>query len=219
MGLGFKVESGKWKVESGKWKVESGKARAFHFELSTFHCFLPQISSYDSGMKFSLRTIASKDAAEFWALRFEMLELEPFAYGRDLEDHADSTISDQVDRLESLQNGDCAVGAWLDGELVGSAILRREAGRKFRHKANVFSVYVKPHARGRGIARAMMLEVIARARLLDQVAQLQIGVMSTQIAARAMYDSLGFEAWGCEPQALLIDGVFADHTHMVLHLR
>ena len=111
------------------------------------------------------------------------------------------------------------MGAWLDGELVGSAILRREPGRKFRHKANIFSVYVKPDARGQGVARTLMLEVIARARLLDQVTQLQIGVMSTQIAARAMYDSLGFEAWGFEPEALCIEGVFADHTHMVLNLK
>jgi ribosomal protein S18 acetylase RimI-like enzyme len=176
-------------------------------------------SRYDSGMDVVIRGIEPKDAAEFWALRFEMLELEPFAYGADLEDHADSSIGDQVRKLGALTDGDYAVGAWLDGELVGSAILRREPGRKFLHKANVYSVYVKPHARGQGIARAMMLEVIARSRRLEHITQLNIGVMSTQIAARALYESLGFEVWGFESRALLIDGVFADHTHMVLHLR
>jgi ribosomal protein S18 acetylase RimI-like enzyme len=169
-------------------------------------------------MDVVIRTIETKDAAEFWALRFEMLELEPFAYGADLEDHADSSTNDQIRKLGGLTGGDCAVGAWLDGELVGSAILRREPGRKFTHKANVYSVYVKPHARGQGIARTMMLEVIARARLLPEITQLNIGVMSTQPAARGLYESLGFEAWGCEPRALCIDGVFADETYMVLHL-
>jgi ribosomal protein S18 acetylase RimI-like enzyme len=170
-------------------------------------------------MNVTIRTITPNDASEFWALRFEMLELEPFAYGADLEDHAEGSTSDQVRRLEGLVNGDCAVGAWWDGELVGSAVLRREQGRKFRHKANVFSVYVKAHARGQGIARAIMLEVIARARSLPQVTQLNISVMSTQTAARALYESLGFEAWGCEPRALCIDGVFADETYMVLKLQ
>ncbi len=170
-------------------------------------------------MNFAIRTIEAKDAAEFWALRFEMLELELFAYSADLEDFADTTIGDQVRKLGALTDGDCAVGAWLDGELVGSAILRREPGRKFRHKANVFSVYVKPHVRGQGIAKIMMLEVIVRARLLPQITQLNIGVMSTQAAARALYESLGFEAWGCEPRALCIEGVFADETYMVLNLR
>jgi ribosomal protein S18 acetylase RimI-like enzyme len=169
-------------------------------------------------MDVVIRMITPQDAAEFWALRFEMLELEPFAYGADLEDHADSSTNDQIRKLEGLTGGDCAVGAWLDGELVGSAILRREPGRKFTHKANVFSVYVKPHARGQGIARTMMLEVIARARALPQITQLNIGVMGTQAAARALYESLGFEAWGCEPRALMIDGVFADETFLVLHL-
>jgi ribosomal protein S18 acetylase RimI-like enzyme len=167
----------------------------------------------------TIRTITPKDATEFWALRFEMLELEPFAYGADFEDHADSTTSDQVRKLGALTGGDCAVGAWLDGELVGSAILRREPGRKFTHKANVFSVYVKPHARGQGVARALMLEVIARARLLEQILQLNIGVMSTQTAARSLYESLGFQAWGQEPRALCVEGVFAAETYMVLHLR
>jgi ribosomal protein S18 acetylase RimI-like enzyme len=167
----------------------------------------------------TIRTITPNDASEFWALRFEMLELEPFAYSADLEDHADSSTNDQVRKLGGLTGGDCAVGAWWDGELVGSAILRREPGRKFTHKANVFSVYVKPHARGQGIARAMMLEVIARAKLLPQITQLNIGVMSTQAAARALYESLGFEAWGCEPRALCIEGVFADETYMVLNLK
>jgi ribosomal protein S18 acetylase RimI-like enzyme len=175
--------------------------------------------SYDSGMNFEIRSISPKDAAEFWALRFEMLELEPFAYSADLEDHADSSISDQLRRLEGLTGGDCAVGAWFEGELVGAAVLRCEPGRKFSHKANVFSVYVKPHARGQGIARAIMVEVIARARMLPQVTQLNIGVMSTQTAARALYESLGFQAWGCEPRALRIEGVFADETYMVLNLR
>ena len=170
-------------------------------------------------MNFAIRTIEAKDAAEFWALRFEMLELELFAYSADLEDFADTTVGDQVGRLGSLNDGEFVLGAWLDGELVGSAILRREPGRKFRHKANVFSVYVKPHVRGQGIAKIMMLEVIVRARLLPQITQLNIGVMSTQAAARALYESLGFEAWGCEPRALCIEGVFADETYMVLNLR
>ena len=170
-------------------------------------------------MNFAIRTIETKDAAEFWALRFEMLELEPFAYSADLEDFADTTIGDQVRRLESLNDGEFVLGAWLDDELVGCAILRYESGRKFTHIANIFSVYVKAHARGQGIARAMMLEVIARARLLSQITKLNISVMSTQTAAQAMYESLGFQAWGCEPRAMLIDGVFADETHMALNLQ
>ena len=170
-------------------------------------------------MNFVIRTIEAKDAAEFWALRFEMLELEPFAYSSDLEDFADTTIGDQVSRLESLNDGEFMLGAWLDDELVGSVILRYESGRKFTHVANVFSVYVKTPARGRGIAKAMMLEVIARARLRPQITKLNVSVISTQTVAQHMYESLGFQAWGCEPRAMLIDGVFADETHMVLNLR
>ena len=170
-------------------------------------------------MNFAIRTIEAKDTAEFWALRFEMLELEPFAYSADLEDFADTTVGDQVQRLESLNDGEFVLGAWLEDELVGSVILRRESGRKFTHVANVFSVYVKAPARGRGIAKAMMLEVIARARLRPQITKLNVSVMSTQTVAQHIYESLGFQAWGCEPRAMLIDGVFADETHLVLNLR
>jgi ribosomal protein S18 acetylase RimI-like enzyme len=169
-------------------------------------------------MTFQLRSIGTKDASEFWALRFEMLELEPFAYSADLEEFADTNTADQARKLESLDEGEFVLGAWMDGELVGCAILRYEAGRKFSHIANVFSVYVKAHARGQGIARAMMLEVIARARLLPRIKKLNISVMSTQTAARQMYESLGFQTWGTEPRAMMIEAVFADETHMVLNL-
>jgi hypothetical protein len=103
--------------------------------------------SYDSGMNFEIRSISPKDAAEFWALRFEMLELEPFAYSADLEDHADSSISDQLRRLEGLTGGDCAVGAWFEGELVGAAVLRCEPGRKFSPSTNAATGHAIEHRR------------------------------------------------------------------------
>jgi ribosomal protein S18 acetylase RimI-like enzyme len=166
----------------------------------------------------SIRALTTADTASFWQLRLEMLERDPFAYGSDAATHSNISMADQAERIRLLPDGDVIIGAFLDAELVGSAVLRRETSLKMRHKANVFSVYVTASARGQGLARMMMLEVIARARSLPDVVQLGIGVMTTQVAARNLYTSLGFVEWGLEPRAICVDGVFADEAYMVLNL-
>jgi ribosomal protein S18 acetylase RimI-like enzyme len=49
--------------------------------------------------------------------------------------------------------------------------------------------------------------------------QVLLSVTRTQIAALALYRSLGFEPFGAESHALNIDGEFIDEHYLVLRLR
>ena len=64
-----------------------------------------------------------------------------------------------------------------------------------------------------------MTEVIRQVRQIVGVEQLLLGVMTTQIAARKLYESLGFVVFGREARAIRIGDNYYDEEFMVLNLR
>ena len=103
-------------------------------------------------------------------------------------------------------------GAWLDGDLVGSAQLGLDFPPNQLHRAEVKKVIVHSRARHRGVAAALMgaLEREARERgrtllTLDTV---------TGSSAERLYERLGWRRYGVLPgQALWPDGRPCDATH------
>jgi RimJ/RimL family protein N-acetyltransferase len=88
----------------------------------------------------------------------------------------------------------------LDGVLVGSAQLvrppRNNEAQAFA--ANLMHSFVAPYARGHGLARSMTLRVEEGARALGYHV-LNLDVRETQLAAIALYESLGYIRWGVHP--------------------
>lgn len=80
----------------------------------------------------------------------------------------------------------------------------RESKVKLQHKASVFAVYVSPQKRGLGVGKALMLAVINKAQLLDGIEQINLTVVSSNLSAKRLYASLGFELFGTERKALKI---------------
>lgn len=99
--------------------------------------------------------------------------------------------------------------------MIGTVALLRSTRDKERHKGNVIAMYVAPEAGGRGVGRALLDELLARAARVDGLRQITLLVTYTNDAARALYTSLGFRAYGREPEALCVDGVFYDADLMV----
>lgn len=91
----------------------------------------------------------------------------------------------------------CLLVAELDGRLVGCVALKPlEAGA-----AEMKRLYVEPEHRGSGIARALVLELIRRARELGHQ-RLLLDTLPGMRAAQRLYGSLGFvdvEAYTCNP--------------------
>jgi len=80
--------------------------------------------------------------------------------------------------------------AFMDGKIIGDATLHQDLGGWKRHIGRV-SVLVHPHYRGRGLARALVHEIVEIARNigLDKVEAEFIG---EQEAAIKMFAMLGF---------------------------
>ncbi len=95
----------------------------------------------------------------------------------------------------------------LDGKIAGSAQLVRPPRN---NEAQAFSAiittnFVAPWARGHGLARELTLAVESEARDQD-LRFLTLDVRETQTAAIQLYESLGYERWGTNPNYATVGG-------------
>ena len=158
--------------------------------------------------------LCESDAESFRQLRRERLIEEPRAFAESVEEHDALSLENIRTRLRHASGENFVVGAFEGDELIGMAGFSRSPRRKSRHKGVIWGVYVRASARGRGVGRAILSALIDRAR--GEVEQIQLSVSVGQTAARALYESLGFEVFGRERHALKVDGEYVDEDHMVL---
>ncbi|MCC6426486.1 MAG: GNAT family N-acetyltransferase [Phycisphaerales bacterium] len=115
----------------------------------------------------------------------------------------------------SMARPESAIAAVVEGDRVlAAAGVVREQKVKRRHVAMIWGVYVTPSARSRGLGRAVMLAGIEAARGWGGVGTIELSVSESSPAAQRLYDSVGFVAWGREPEALRVDGRSFAEIHM-----
>ncbi len=78
-----------------------------------------------------------------------------------------------------------------------------------RHKVNLWGVFVSPRFRGQGIGRALVERAVAHAGA-NGVRRVNLTVFVPNAAAVRLYESLGFQHFGIEPQAIRIGDTYYD---------
>src|ERR1700756_3372275 len=158
----------------------------------------------------TIRGLRSDDAASFRAIRLEALRANPELLRStfELEDKLD--VAWFAVRLEDAH----VMGAFRDGELVGTAGFSIQQGQPNAHKGRLFGMYVRPSSRNLGIGRLLLSAVLDVAR--ENVELIQLSVVRDNGPARRLYESVGFLEFGVEPKASKYGDRYYDEALMAL---
>jgi len=158
----------------------------------------------------TIRRLRSDDAASFRAIRLEALRANPELLRStfELEDNLD--VAWFAGRLEDAH----VMGAFRDGELVGTAGFSIQQGEPNAHKGRLFGMYVRSSSRNLGLGRLLLNAVLDVAR--ESVELIQLSVVSENRPALRLYESVGFLEFGKETKASKYGDKYYDETLMVL---
>ena len=164
-----------------------------------------------------VRELVANDAGAFQALRLAALRECPSAFASSYEEEHLTPIAVVAKSLAANPDR-CMLGASLESELVGMLGLQREKMRKLAHKAFIWGMYVSPGERRRGVGRQLIDHALVRARSMNGVRQVNLGVNAANAEAIALYEAAGFTKFGIERGFMLLDGELHDELHMVRNI-
>jgi ribosomal protein S18 acetylase RimI-like enzyme len=157
--------------------------------------------------------LSASDAIPYRELRLLALHLHPEAFGSSWEE--ESALS-EIAFAERLTSG-AVFGARLGDRLIGCAGLAHRDKTKLRHKAILWGMFIKPEARGSGLGKRLLDEIIAHAR--PRYEEILLTVVEGNAAAHRLYVSAGFEEYGREPCTIKIGPVYFNELLMRLPFR
>lgn len=163
--------------------------------------------------EMTLRRLRVNDVELFRDIRAEARRAHPEAFGSPEEDQGGDVMVSAYRRWLS----GTILGAFEGMALVGIAGFYVSADTRSRHRGHIYTVYVRPFARGHGIGDRLIRQLLALAE--DQVEQVHLAVVTTAAPAIRTYARNGFEIYGTDPGVTRIGDVTHDHHLMVRKFR
>src|SRR5258708_39455731 len=145
----------------------------------------------------TLRKLKSQDLVEYRRLRLRSVETDPNAFFlrfSQAKKYPDSFFLSEL--LEKNTDTFGFYGTFEDMKLVGMISLQPLGGSK----AQIFTLYVDPLYRGKGIGRMLLDEVLVKASQ-SAIESIKLTVIAGNTAI-ALYESIGFKLVGENKKAL-----------------
>lgn len=168
-----------------------------------------------------IRLLEPADAVAYHALRLRGLRDHPEAFTSSAEEEQQRPIGWSQARLAPCaeREHDFFLGAFLGPDLVGIVGLQGRYRPKERHNASVVGMLVATEASGQGLGWALMQALLARARSMPGLEQLDLTVTRGNPRAQALYERCGFTVYGELPAAIKVNGRDYAKVMMVHRLR
>lgn len=161
------------------------------------------------------RILQADDAQLFRAFRLAGLRESPASFGAGLADEVATSVDEVAARITPTEQS-WVLGAFADpAALIGCIGWYRDKGTKVAHKSHIWGMYVAPAFRGKGIARALVADVIARAGQVPGVIQVELFVSVENPRAARLYEAAGFERVAVLPRSLCVDGRYIDDLLLI----
>lgn len=167
-----------------------------------------------------IRFLNAQDVVVYRDLRLYALKEAPTAFASSYEQEAQLSLKDFAARLRPNHDAASSVfGAFSDrSQLIGMLGFSREHRPKRAHVGSLWSMYVLPEFRGQSVGSSLLDRAISHAQKLEGLRQIVLGTTASNVAARSLYISRGFESFGLERDSLCIEGNYFDEEHLVLRL-
>ena len=160
----------------------------------------------------NIRILQFDDWLRWKQLRKESILLCPEAFSSSVAE--EEALSDQ--QFQNWITKNAIFGAFNDDQLIGTAGFFQMELAKEKHRGVLFSVYVTPNERQKGIAHQLVERVIQEAK--KHVIQIHLKVVSSNSSAVHLYQRHGFEVYGTEHCSLKYQDRFFNEYLMVLRL-
>jgi len=162
-------------------------------------------------MPLTIRRLHEADWQSWQETRLEALQLHPEAFGSSFEEEQGAEEAAIKARLRK----NMIFAAFNGQNILGIAGIYGESCNKKKHRGNVFSVYVKPTARGQAVAETLLRELLSASRPYFE--QIHLSVVTSNTHALSLYQKLGFVLYGTDPKVIKIGTAYHDEYLMVYH--
>ncbi|QGH36888.1 GNAT family N-acetyltransferase [Gracilibacillus salitolerans] len=139
----------------------------------------------------------------------------PEAIGSTYEREVHFPTETVVDRIKPSKDKFVLGSFDKENSLFGIVTFVRESNIKMSHKGNVFGMYVDSVVRRQGLGKSLILELIKNVNKCEGLEQIYLTVISNNKSAKKLYESVGFEVYGTERNAIKFNGQYYDKDLMV----
>lgn len=162
-----------------------------------------------------IRALEGSDAGAFKELRLFALQESPQSFSQSYKNFLSESI-EAIEQRIAAQEGSKIFGAFQEGQLIGCIGVHRMPWLKGQHRAEIWGMYVHPAQRSKKIGSRLVDAAIDFATATG-IGQLELGVITSNQEAIALYKSRNFHIIGTIPNALQVNDIFYDEF-MMIHL-